>query len=77
MSSKITIISNDQFNPTAIRIETDKVNMTFELGDGESSDNGGGGGRITLFRNDLDKQITIFLPKSAIYAIREVFRNSY
>lgn len=74
MNNKIVISIDDSFTPTSVDIVQGIKKMTFCVGDGVSSDNGGGGGRITM--HEGEKQMTMYLPKSAVLAVREVFRNS-
>lgn len=73
--NKMTIELDDSFRPTFIKIKSGDQAIHFEVGNVNKDDNAGGGGRITLFEGE--KQITMFIPKSAVLSIREVFWNGY
>lgn len=73
--NEMTIELNNSFHPTFVKIKSGNKMIHFEVGDVDKNDNVGGGGRITLF--DGEEQITMFIPKSAVLAIREVFWNGY
>lgn len=75
MNNEMSVELNDSFHPTYIKIKSNEKTLQFEVGNIDKNDNNGGGGRITLF--DGEKQITMFIPKCAVLAIREVFWNGY
>lgn len=76
MKKGFKIEVDDQFTPRIVQLSSDKKTMQLDMGDGKSSDNRGGGGRLTVSDKREGTQITIYLSKAAIAAIREVFINT-
>jgi len=70
-----TLELDDQFSPKKVKISNEKTCVTLEIGDGKNSDNHGGGGMLWMTDKKTDKQISMHLPKSAVSALKEVFRN--
>ena len=75
MSHKYTITLDDQFKPKTVEIDSSECKMSLQVGDGLADDNNGGGGLLTVTRKSDGELITMYLPKSAVAAIKEVFRN--
>jgi len=73
MSHKYTITLDDQFKPKTVEIDSDESKMYLQVGDGIADDYGGG--LLTVTRKSDGELITMYLPKSALAAIKEVFRN--
>jgi len=75
MDNKIVIEVDDQFTPKQVSISTKSRTFKMCLGDNKSSDNTGGGAYIRITDDD-GTDLHMYLPKSAVNAIKEVFRNS-
>lgn len=78
MTNKFTIEIDDQFRPKAVKLVTSnnggarKV-LLFDLGDGKSSDNHGGGGMVQI--SEGDTVMNMHIPKAAVAALVEIFKN--